>query len=93
MSLSLFALSVDAVADENSRLQRGERRSLLVLVKAGSREEALSICMIALAESRWTDAQLHDVAILSAQPSFIEDRNIREAGLHAAQNGHAIVVF
>jgi hypothetical protein len=93
MPSQLYALRVDATADEGSQCNIGQRRSLLVLAKAGSQEEASNIAMVALAEYRWTDAQMHNVAPVNVRPSAMEDRTIREAALHAENNGYAVVVF
>ncbi len=93
MPPQLYAFRIDASADEGNQCRKGERRSLLVLAKAASQEEATSISLIALAEYRWTDSQMHDVAPVNIPPAAMEDRTVRQAATHAQQNGYAVVVF
>lgn len=90
---TVYALLVDAEADEGNEYAKGERKNVLVLVPARSPDEASAEAVIALAEKRWKQGQVHQIEPFTVPLASVADPVMREAAGKAFAGDRAIVVY
>ncbi len=89
----VFVLMIDAVAAHGCEHPEGERRHLLVMVPAGSAEEATTGAMQALTDCHWSHGEVRDIERFAVDPDSLEDPILREAAGKAFAGDRSIVVF
>jgi hypothetical protein len=84
---------MDATAEAGNERPLGSRQHLLVFVRAGSKEAALTEGMMALTDKAWSNGELKQIEQFIVAPASIEDPVTREAALAAEQGNRSIIVF
>jgi hypothetical protein len=90
---TVYALLIEAEADQGNEYPEGERRPVLVLVPARSPEEACSQAVIALADKRWKHGQVQQIERFAVPLASVEDPVMREAAEKAFSGNRAIIVY
>lgn len=90
---SVFALSIDAEAAAGCDYPARETHHLIVVVPAGSPEEATNGAMLALSEFNWCRGVVKQVGPFGVAAESLDDPILREAAEKAFGGARAIVVF
>ena len=88
----LFLVKVDAVAGDRCKYEAGKAVRLLVICKAGSREEATAAALTPLTLAGWTEPHMISAAALSSDPANLVGV-AGDASRHALANGYAIIAY